>query len=163
VLGLLLGGGAALAVAAGSMKRADLADIDLDNPPGDYEKGIKVADRNQRFTVDGLRFQVMPLQWGKEGWLRLPMVPADIDGFGVAVADAVVRVIKAQNLPFLGNQRLQEVHAEFAALVQAHCRDDLGDGRKRAILAAIRDNGAKHIFLNRYRPGTSGSPRKPIH
>jgi Zn-dependent protease with chaperone function len=377
VLGLFLVGGVTLAVMAGSARRADLADFDFDNPPGAYERSIKAADRNQRFTADGIQFQASPLQWGKEGWLLLPKeeqgpgeelflnlgvsggyeiveirlfdhatrelihdsawqqpgnqsqdffvqrigsgnwlrmketggmfpekidvwlrivtsrpgntivlraedgalaqwngievvvtsllegvmngrgsdpgggmiwdlssahdrdrattvnienrgnilrgryhlvavnkdgsrhpmnhthfwdfgrmnrhayfqmdvaladvehfelipfkdrhkfffnglkvptkVPADIDGFGVAVADAVVRVIKTQNLPFLGNQRLQNLHVEFAALVQTHCGDDLSDGRKRAILAAIRDNGAKHLFLNRYRPDDVGS------
>jgi hypothetical protein len=120
MLGLLLVGGAALSVAAGSGKRADLADL-----------------------FDGLKAPTK--------------VPADLDGFGIAVADAVVGVIQAQNLPFLGNQRLQEVHAELAALVQTHCRHDLSDGRKRAILSAIRDNGAKHLLLDRHRPGDLGS------
>lgn len=41
--------------------------------------------------------------------------------------------------------------------MQTHCRHDLSDGRKRAILSAIRDNGAKHLLLDRHRPGDLGS------
>ncbi|TWU37855.1 Methicillin resistance mecR1 protein [Novipirellula aureliae] len=72
VLSLLLVGGVTLAVAAAGTGRTDLADFDFDNPPPGYEKGIQVADRNQRFTVDGLPFQASPLRWEQEGWLRLP-------------------------------------------------------------------------------------------
>ncbi|MBP8303903.1 MAG: hypothetical protein KBE04_07240 [Phycisphaerae bacterium] len=72
VLGLLLVGGAALAALAGNAGRTDLEDLDLENPPSAYEKGIRVADRTQRFKVDGLPFHAGPLRWEKEGWLRLP-------------------------------------------------------------------------------------------
>ena len=72
VFGLFLIGGVALAVAAATGVRPDLADFNLDDPPGAYEKEIRVADRNQRFEVEGIQFQASPLKWEKEGWLRLP-------------------------------------------------------------------------------------------
>ncbi|MHC1768881.1 MAG: M56 family metallopeptidase [Verrucomicrobiia bacterium] len=72
MLALLLVGGVALVMAAGNARRPDLADFDFDDPPSAYERGIKVADRHQRFEVEGLQFQASALQWEREGWLRLP-------------------------------------------------------------------------------------------
>lgn len=72
VLGVLLITGVALSLAAGAAGQADLADFNFDEPPPGYEKGVQVADRNQRFKADNLQFQASPLRWAKEGWLRLP-------------------------------------------------------------------------------------------
>lgn len=71
VLALLVLSGAALTVAAGG-GRDDLADFDFKNPPGAYEKGVEVADSRQHLKVDGITFQAGPLEWRREGWLRLP-------------------------------------------------------------------------------------------
>ena len=76
MLGLLLIGGVVLAVAGGNAGRPDLADFNFNNPPSAYEKDIQVADRNQRFKVDGLQFQASPLRWEqtreRAGGSRLP-------------------------------------------------------------------------------------------
>ena len=72
LVGLLVVSGLFCAAAVGTGGRDDLADFDFENPPSSYEKGVEVADRNQRFKVDGLKFSASDLQWQKEGWLRLP-------------------------------------------------------------------------------------------
>ncbi|MCH7228904.1 M56 family metallopeptidase [Haloferula sp. A504] len=63
VLAVLALGGIALAVVLGGLGRNDLADFDFDDPPGGYEKGVEVADRDQVYRVDGLRFEASPLEW----------------------------------------------------------------------------------------------------
>jgi beta-lactamase regulating signal transducer with metallopeptidase domain/protocatechuate 3,4-dioxygenase beta subunit len=72
VLAGLALGGVAMSVLVGGMVREDLADFDFDDPPSGYEKGIEVADAQQEYRVDGLRFAASPLRWETEGWMRLP-------------------------------------------------------------------------------------------
>ncbi|HKK18127.1 MAG TPA: HEAT repeat domain-containing protein, partial [Opitutales bacterium] len=63
IIGLLALVGLALAMTAIRPDREDLADFNFDDPPSSYEKGIEVANRDQVFRVDGLRFEAAPLEW----------------------------------------------------------------------------------------------------
>ena len=50
--------------------RDDLADFDFDDPPGGYEKGVRVADRNHAIKVGGIRFRLSELEENGEGFLQ---------------------------------------------------------------------------------------------
>ncbi len=67
-----------------------------------------------------------------------------------AIPDHVVRVIESHNIPFMTEERLTEIRAEFATLVTTHQRNDLSDERKQAILAAIENHGSDHLRLGSF-------------
>ena len=70
ILGAVALTGVVLAAATGTAVREDLADFDFDDPPGGYEKGIRVADRNHAIKVGGIRFRLSQLEEDGEGFLQ---------------------------------------------------------------------------------------------
>lgn len=59
------------------------------------------------------------------------------------------KLIESKALPFMTDERLQVIRAEFADLVVKYQRDDLSDVRKRAILTSLEQHLQLVIYSNR--------------
>ena len=79
------------------------------------------------------------------------------DAFAGAVAGSLVKAVQSHELPFVTDERVRQIRADTAELIRKYERDDLSAERRRAILAAIGNNGSGPMILNRYQPGDIGS------
>lgn len=68
LMAVLAFGGIIFVATADGWERESLADFDFNDPPMGYEKGVEVADRDQRHQVAGLRFSAASLQWMPADW-----------------------------------------------------------------------------------------------
>ncbi len=86
--------------------------------------------------------------------------PADFEKFGPAVGHEVAEVIRRANLPFIDDERLQEIEEDFTHFVDAQLQlgefttaESLPEEERERILSAIRQHGAKHLNIDRFQQG----------